>query len=138
MRMTENKKLEFDTGSLSKEEIEAVLETLPADLTFVDSKDNVGYFNRLGRRIFPRTPAVIGRNVRQCHPEKSLTKVEQILSEFRSGKRDSAEFWINLKGRMIYIRYFAVRDKKSKYIGCLEVSQDITEIQKLKGEKRLL
>jgi PAS domain S-box-containing protein len=130
--------IEFESGALSKEEAGSMLNSLPVDITFVDNKDTVRYFNRLGKRIFPRTPAVIGRKVQQCHPKKSLSKVEEILRDFRSGKRDSAEFWINMKGRMIHIRYFAVRDPKGKYLGCLEASQDITDIQQIKGEKRLL
>ncbi len=83
-------------------------------------------------------PAVIGKKVQDCHPPKSLHKVQQILDDFKNGKRDSAEFWINLKGMKVYIRYFAVRDKDGEYLGCLEVSQDITEIQKIEGEKRLV
>jgi PAS domain S-box-containing protein len=130
--------ISFGTGSVSHEEMEAFLDSLPLDITFVDSADTVRYFNKLGKRIFPRTPAVIGRKVQQCHPQKSLAKVEEILRDFRSGKRDSSEFWISLKGRMVHIRYFAVRDPKGRYLGCLEASQDITDIQKIKGEKRLL
>ena len=129
-------KITLPTGTLSPKELESLLDGLPVDVTFVDSQDTVRYFNRLGKRIFPRTAAVIGRKVQQCHPQKSLAKVEEILRDFRSGKRDSAEFWISLQGRMVHIRYFALR--KGSYLGCLEVSQDVTEIQKLKGEKRLL
>jgi PAS domain S-box-containing protein len=127
----------FETGSLSKEEIEVILTTQPIDITFVDANDTVRYYSPSPKRIFARNPAVIGKKVQQCHPPKSIDKVNAILSDFRAGRRDAAEFWINLKGRMIYIRYFALRDKKGSYLGCLEASQDITEIQKLKGEKRL-
>jgi hypothetical protein len=130
------KKISLPTGSLSLKELESLLDGLPVDVTLVDSHDTVRYFNRLGKRIFPRTAAVIGRKVQQCHPEKSLAKVEEILRDFKAGKRDSAEFWINLHGRMIHIRYFALRNPG--YLGCLEVSQEVTEIRKLKGEKRLL
>jgi PAS domain S-box-containing protein len=130
-------KLELATGTLSLKELDALFNSLPIDITFVDSTDTVRYFNRLGKRIFPRTPAVIGRKVQQCHPQKSIDRVNEILSDFRSGKRDSAEFWINLKGRMVHIRYFPVRDRKGKYLGCLEATQDITGIKRLEGEKRL-
>ena len=129
--------IKLETGEFSNEELECLLNSLPVDITFVDDTDTVKYFSRLGKRIFPRTIAVIGRKVQQCHPQKSISKVEEILRDFRAGKRDSAEFWINMKGRMVHIRYFAMRSANSKYLGCLEVSQDITEIQKLKGEKRL-
>ncbi|MFH1285055.1 MAG: PAS domain-containing protein, partial [Candidatus Micrarchaeota archaeon] len=96
------------------------------------------YFNKGEKRdIFPRSPVVIGRKVQQCHPPKSLDKVNAILSGFKSGKLNEAEFWIDLKEKKIYIRYFAVRDEAGGYLGCLEVSQDITKIQKLEGEKRL-
>lgn len=124
--------------NLSKPQLEAVLESLPVDITFIDSDDTVRYYNRDGKRIFVRTPAVIGKKVQNCHPPKSLPAVNQILSEFKSGKRDVAEFWIQMKGRIIFIRYFPARDPDGKYLGCLEVSQDITDIKKLEGEKRLL
>ncbi len=123
---------------LSTETLEAIFDTLPADLTFVDDTDTVRYYSRGDDRIFRRTPAVIGRKVQDCHPTQSLHKVEQVVSELKSGKRDVAEFWIDLKGRKIYIRYFAVRDKTGKYLGTLEVTQDITDLQKITGEKRLL
>ncbi len=126
------------TGTLNKEVLDAVLNTLPVEMSFVDENDTVRYFNKNGDRIFPRPAAVIGRKVQDCHPKQSVHKVNQILDDFKNNKKSSAEFWIYLKGRKVYIRYFAVRDKSGKYLGCLEVSQDITEIQKIKGEKRLL
>jgi len=128
----------FETGSLSPLEVEAIFNNLPVDITFVDKDDRVRYFSQSSERIFPRTKAVIGRTVQQCHPQKSVHVVNQILDDFRSGKRNMAQFWINLKGRLVYIRYFAVRDAKSGYLGCLEVTQDITDIKKIEGEKRLL
>jgi hypothetical protein len=126
------------TGDIHKEVLDAVLNALPVEISFVDENDTVRYFNKNGDRIFPRPPAVIGRKVQDCHPKKSLHKVNQILDDFKNNKKSSAEFWIDLKGRKVYIRYFAVRAKDGKYLGCLEVSQDITDIQKIKGEKRLL
>lgn len=130
----------LETGNLSKDELEALLNTLPVDITFVDKEDTVRYFNqpRRGERIFTRTKAVLGRKVQQCHPQKSLHLVNQILDDFRAGRREVAEFWIDLKGRLIYIRYFPVRGRAGEYLGCIEVTQDITEIKKLEGEKRLL
>jgi len=124
--------------NLSKEVIECILDALPVDLSFVDDADVVRYFNKEGRRIFPRTRSVIGLKVQQCHPKESVDKVNQILTDFRAGKRDVAEFWVQLNGKMIYIRYFPVRNNDGKYLGCLEVSQDITDIRKLESEKRLL
>ena len=126
------------TGEIRKEVLDAVLNALPVEISFVDENDTVRYFNKNGDRIFPRPPSIIGRKVQDCHPKKSLHKVNQILDDFKNNKRSSAEFWIDLKNRKIYIRYFAVRGKDGKYLGCLEVSQDITDIQKIKGEKRLL
>ena len=120
------------------ETLEAIFDALPVDVTFVDETDTVGYYSKGNDRIFRRTPAVIGRKVQNCHPRDSVDKVIQVVSDLRSGKKDVAEFWIDLKGRKIYIRYFAVKDKAGKYIGTLEVTQDITEIQKITGEKRLL
>ena len=128
----------FETGSLSKAELEAMLNTLPVDITFVDKDDTVRYFSQGKDRIFVRTKAIIGRKVQQCHPQRSVHVVNKILESFKNGSRDTAEFWINLKGRLIYIRYFAVRNAEGKYLGCLEVTQDITDIKKIEGEKRLL
>ena len=128
----------FEIGSITKEELEATLNTLPVDITFVDKEDTVRYFSQTKDRIFPRAKAVIGRQVQQCHPQKSVHVVNQILDDFRDGRRDVAEFWIQLKERLILIRYFAVRGKGGEYLGCLEVTQDITDLKKIEGEKRLL
>jgi len=124
--------------TFSTETLEAILDTLPVDLTFVDESDTVRYYSKGDERIFRRTPAVIGKKVQECHPQKSLHKVEQVVSDLKAGRRNVAEFWIDLKERKVYIRYFAVRDKTGKYIGTLEVTQDITDLQKITGEKRLL
>jgi PAS domain S-box-containing protein len=124
--------------NLKPEVIEAMLDAMPVEVSFVDENDEVRYFNKNGDRIFPRPRSIVGKKVQQCHPPKSVHKVLQILEAFKKGERDVAEFWINLKGRQIYIRYFPVRDKDGKYLGTLEVSQDITDIKKIKGEKRLL
>jgi len=123
---------------LSTETLEAMFDALPVEMSFVDDTDTVRYYSKGDKRIFKRTPAVIGKKVQNCHPQKSLHKVEQVVSDLKAGKRDVAEFWIDLKERKIYIRYFPVKDKKGKYIGILEVTQDITDLQKIKGEKRLL
>jgi len=97
-------RIAFETGNVSPEELETLLNTLPVDITFVDKEDAVRYFNQSRERIFPRSKAVIGRLVQLCHPKQSLNKVEEILNDFKNNKRDRAEFWINLKGRLIYIR----------------------------------
>ena len=138
--LTENKKrmLQFETGALSKEEVEAILDSLPVDISFVDKEDSVKYFNKAGKRIFVRTKAVIGRKVQLCHPQKSIHVVNKIIEAFKTGKKGAAEFWIQMSNRLIYIRYLAVRDKNGKYLGTLEVTQDITDIKKIEGEKRLL
>ena len=128
----------FETGSMNKDELEAMLNSLPIDITFVDKEDTVRYFSQPKERLFPRAKAVIGRKLQQCHPQKSVHLLNQILDEFKSGERDLAEFWVDVKGRKIHIRYFAVRDSSGKYLGCVGVDQDITDIQKLEGEKRLL
>jgi PAS domain S-box-containing protein len=130
--------LQFETGTLSKEEAEAILDSLPVDISFIDRDNSVRYFNKAEKRIFVRTKAVIGRKVQLCHPEKSVHIVNKIIEAFRKGRKDVAEFWITLNGRLVHIRYFAVRDKDSKYLGTLEVTQDLTDIRKLEGEKRLL
>jgi len=130
--------MQLETGSLSEEETEAILNTLPLDITFVDKEDQVKFFNKLGSRVFVRTKGVIGRKVQQCHPQKSVHVVNKIVESFKVGKKDVAEFWIRMGDRVIHIRYFAVRNKEGKYLGTLEVNQDITEIKKIEGEKRLL
>ena len=115
-----------------------IFDSLPLDITYVDENDKVRYFNRAKDRFFPRSPAVIGRDVRNCHPPESLHIVEEIVNKFRSGERDEAEFWITLRGKFIHIRYFAVRSEEGEYRGVLEVSQDVTGIRALEGERRLL
>ena len=130
--------LQFETGSLSKGEIEAILNSLPVDISFVDANDAVKYFNKAEKRIFVRTKAVIGRKVQSCHPQKSVHIVNKILETFKNGKKDVAEFWIIMNNRLIHIRYFAVRDKNGKYLGTMEVTQDLTDIKKIEGQKRLL
>jgi PAS domain S-box-containing protein len=123
---------------LSPEIIEAVFDSLPVEITFVDKEDTVRFFNKGMKRIFPRAKSVVGRKVQNCHPKDSVDVVNRILKEFRNGTRDEAVFWFDLKGRRIYIRYFPVRSKEGQYLGCIECAQDITDIQKIEGEKRLL
>lgn len=130
--------IELRTGSIKLEELMPLLNTLPFDITFVDKDDTVRYFSLGKDRIFSRTRAVIGRKVQNCHPPQSVHVVEKILDSFKNGTKDSYDFWINLGGRLVYIRYFAVRDGSRKYLGTLEVVQDITGIKKLEGERRLI
>lgn len=131
-------------GKLDGKVLDAVLETIPVEFSVLDKDDQVLAWNKHKTRIFKRPEGVVGRNVRKCHPEKSLAKVEQILSEMKSGKRDKATFWVDLplgengEKHKVMIQYFALRDKNGKYLGCLEASQDISNIQKIEGEKRLL
>jgi DUF438 domain-containing protein len=131
-------KINLETGVFSTEELEAVLNTLPFDITFVDKDDFIRYFSQGKDRIFTRTKAIIGRKVQQCHPQKSVHMVNRILDSFRKGARDVAEFWMNMQSKLVHIRYIAARDSAGKYVGCVEVAQDITNIKKIKGEKRLL
>jgi len=130
--------LGLDTGRMTLQQVNLMLTHLPVDLTFVDENDRVAYYSEGPERIFPRSPAIIGREVRNCHPPKSVHLVNKILDAFKSGSRDTAEFWIELGGKFIYIRYFAVRDAGGYYRGCLEVSQDLTRIRELEGQQRLL
>ncbi len=130
--------LNLDTGQLTAEQVNLILTHLPVDISFVNEEDEVAYDSAGPERIFPRSQGVIGRKVQNCHPPKSVDVVEKILSSFKAGTKNVAEFWIQMHGKVIHIRYFAVRDQAGKYRGCLEVSQDITHIQKLTGQKRLL
>lgn len=129
--------LKLDMGAMTLEQIDRMLNTLPLDITFVDANDQVKFFSRGKERIFPRSPAIIGRKVQFCHPQASVHIVEKIVSDFRSGQRDVAEFWIDMRGKKIYIRYLAVRDKEGEYLGTVEMTENITEVQQLKGEKRI-
>ncbi|OGO19074.1 MAG: hypothetical protein A2Z15_02250 [Chloroflexi bacterium RBG_16_50_11] len=130
--------IELKTGSIGLDELMPLLNALPVDVTFVDKDDTVKYFSQGKDRIFSRTKAVIGRKVQNCHPPQSLEVVEKILDSFKNGLKDTYSFWINLGGKMVYIRYFAVRDSSRRYLGTLEITQDITGIKKLEGERRLL
>ena len=131
-------------GKLPPELLEAIVETIPLEFSVLDKDDNVLAWNKHNTRIFKRPEAVIGRNVRKCHPEKSLEKVETIISEMKQGKRDKAQFWIDLpidpekQPQKILIEYYALRDQNGTYLGVLEASQNISPYQKLTGEKRLL
>jgi PAS domain S-box-containing protein len=124
--------------NLSQEQLAGILEAIPIEISFVDEDDLVKFWNKHETRIFKRPVSVIGKSVQNCHPKQSVDKVNQILSDFKSGRRDSAEFWINLREKQVYIRYFAVRDKAGRYLGALEATQDITGIKRIEGEKRLL
>ncbi len=134
----EENKINLDTGNLTVEQIKLLFNHLPVDITFVDENDKVVYFSSPKKRIFPRSKAVIGRDVHNCHPPESVHVVEKIVSAFRNGKKDVASFWINMKGQQLLIQYFPIRDDFGNYRGVVEVSQEITEIMQLQGEKRLL
>ncbi|GAA3312418.1 hypothetical protein GCM10020331_000070 [Ectobacillus funiculus] len=111
---------------------------LPVDITFIDKDDVVRYFSHGKERIFARTKAVIGRTVQNCHPPKSVHIVEELLEDFKSGRKDSEDFWIKFKEKYVYIRYFAVRSEDGEYMGTLEFTQNINPIQQIQGEKRIL
>ena len=130
--------INLGTGLVSLEQIQLIFNHLPVDITFVDEHNRVCYFSTPAKRIFPRTAAIIGREVSKCHPPESVHVVERIVDSFRNGEKDKAEFWIRMRGEFILIQYFAVRDHAGRYKGVLEVSQEITGIRSLEGEKRLL
>jgi len=126
------------SGSFTADELMAVLNTAPVDMTFVDKNDKVKYFTQGSHRIFPRSRSIINRDVRLCHPPGSVDIVEKIIEDFKSGKESHAPFWIQVKGRFILIEYYALRDDKGEYLGTLEVSQDLTNARGLEGERRIL
>lgn len=127
-----------ETGHLDLEQLTLLLDALPVDLTFVDEKDEVVYFSKPKGRVFPRSAAVIGRNVRNCHPPESVHVVEAILEAFKKKEKDEATFWIQIKGMFLYIQYIALRDSEGNYKGTLEITQEINHLRVLEGEKRLL
>lgn len=128
----------FDEGYMTPEQVNLIFKTLPLDITYVDENDKVLFYNRGQERLFPRSAGIIGREVHLCHPPKSVDTVLRIVEEFKKGTRDVADFRIKIRGRFVVIRYFAVRDEEKNYRGVLEMSQDITDIQTLEGEQRLL
>jgi len=135
--ITENL-INLGTGSLSVKELKMIFETLPIDITFVGKDDEVKFYSEGPDRIFVRTPSVIGRLVENCHPGKSVDRVLEIIDGFKKNTLDNAEFWLEFEDKFVYIRYFPVRDEKGEYQGVLEVTQDIADIRKIDGEKRLL
>ncbi len=130
--------IRFESGLMTQKEIEAVFNTLPVDITFVDKEGAVKFFTQGKERIFPRTKAIIGRQVSNCHPPASVHIVEEIVKDLKSGKKDHEDFWIRMKDKYVQIRYFAVRDKEGSFLGVLEFTQDIAPIKALEGEKRLV
>jgi hypothetical protein len=130
--------IKLDTGLLTAEQINLLLRNLPVDVTFVDETDTVRYFSQTRERVFQRDAAIIGRKVQNCHPPKSVHVVNRILEDFRAGKRDVAEFWIQMAGKFIHIRYLALHDADGVYRGTIEVSQEVSGIRVLEGERRIL
>ncbi len=134
----EDNLVQLPTGSFSTEELLAILNTLPVDMTFVDKNDKVKYFSQSADRIFQRNRAILNRDVRHCHPPASAHIVDKIVEDFRTGRASRAPFWINKGGKFIHIEYFALRNEKGDFLGTLEVSQDLTNYRSLEGEQRIL
>jgi hypothetical protein len=128
----------FPSGSLSFQQLIGIFSALPVDITFVDAEDRVAFFSEGPDRVFARSRTILGREVKHCHPPKSVDVVERIVGDFRSGRQSVAEFWIQMQGKFVHIRYFAVRDEAGAYLGTLEVTQDLTRLRALEGDRRLL
>ena len=131
-------KINLQTGALTSFQINLMLKNLPFDMTFVDENGKVAYYSEGKERIFPRSPGIIGRDVSNCHPPKSVHIVENIVETLKKGEKDQAEFWLQMQGMFIHIRYFPLFDELGKYRGIIEVSQEISGIKALEGERRLL
>jgi DUF438 domain-containing protein len=138
LQLPASKVVAFPSGNLSFEQLLGIFNNLPVDLTFVDAEDRVAFFSEGPERCFERSRAIIGRHVQNCHPPKSLATVEKILADFKAGTQSVAEFWIQMGGKFVHIRYFAVRDGLGAYLGTLEVTQDLTRLRALEGDRRLL
>jgi DUF438 domain-containing protein len=138
VKMDEKHMVKFATGELSLEQLELIFNHLPVDLTFVDENGRVCYFSSPKDRIFPRTVGIIGRNVEDCHPHESVEVVKNIVASFKTGESDDASFWLQMGQKFVLIRYFAVRGDDGAYKGVLEVSQEVSDIRAIEGEKRLL
>jgi hypothetical protein len=130
--------IQLPSGGFSVEELLAILNHLPVDMTFVDKDDKVKYFSQGKERVFQRNRAILNRDVRLCHPPASAHIVDKIIDDFKTGKQNHAPFWINMGGKMIHIEYFALRNDKDEYLGTLEVSHDVTYYRELEGEQRIL
>lgn len=140
---SDGNQIPLQVGVLTVEQLTQIFRYLPVDITFVDDGNDVRFYSGGKNRVFERTPDIIGRNVMNCHSPDSVQIVFKILEDFRAGTRDTAEFWIQTKPddpetRFIHIRYYAVRDPMGKFLGTLEVTQDITEIRTLQGQRKLL
>ena len=131
-------KTHYDEGYLTPAQVNSIFRILPVDITYVNENDQVVFYNRGEDRVFPRSAGIIGREVKFCHPPKSVDQVLKILEEFKAGRQDKAEFWIQFKGQFVHIQYFAVRDEDGTYRGVIEMSQDVTHIRELEGQQRLL
>jgi DUF438 domain-containing protein len=135
--LSNDNEISFDAGALTQDEINSILNTLPLDMTFVGADDKVKYFTQGKERIFDRPLTIIGREVKNCHPPKSVHIVEQIVEDLRNGVKDNEDFWIRMGDLFVYIRYFAVSNKQGEFLGTLEITQNIKPITELEGEKRL-
>lgn len=138
LKLSGGEDVELPTGTLALKQMIAMFNTLPVDITFVDADDRVAFFSEGPDRVFARSRAIIGRKVQHCHPPKSVDTVERIVGDFRAGRQDVAEFWIQLHGKFVHIRYFALRSEEGEYLGTLELTQDLTRLRALEGERRLL
>ncbi len=138
MPFATDNRFHYDEGYMTPEQVNLIFRHLPVDITYVDENDRVVFYNRGEDRLFPRSAGIIGREVRYCHPPKSVDTVLRIVEAFRNNEKDVADFHIHVKGRLVQIRYFAVRDENRNYWGVIEMSQDVTDIKTLKGEQRLL
>ena len=129
---------------MNAEMVQALIEALPVEITVIDAQDEVVGWNKHEDRLFHRPMTAMGLNFRQCHPEESLRIVEEIVNEMKSGRRDRAQFWIDLAvpndpaKHKVLIEFYALRDASGKYLGCMECTQDVEAIRRLAGEKRLL
>ncbi|MBU0954401.1 MAG: PAS domain-containing protein [Spirochaetes bacterium] len=128
----------LSVGSLPLDYLDRILKALPVDVSFVDADDKVMYYSDSPHRVFPRSPGIIGRSVQNCHPHKSVAVVEKILEAFKKKEKDSADFWIQMNGQFILISYKAIYDDAGSYLGTLEISQNVTDIRALEGQRRLL
>jgi DUF438 domain-containing protein len=131
-------KIHLPTGVLTAEQFNLIFNHLPVDITYVDENDTVRFYSNPPHRIFPRTPAIVGRKVQFCHPPESVHVVEHIVQSFRTGEKDLASFWFHMGPKFILINYYAVRNANKEYKGTLEVSQEISEIQSISGDRKLL
>ncbi len=129
--------IRLPSGYFTNEELRAVLNTLPCGLTFVNKNNEIQYYSEAPHRVFPRDRSALGKNIETTSPERDLVDVDEFFEPFRKGKKNIETFWVQRGGRLILLRVIAVYSVVGEYLGVIELSEDITDLRRLGGERKL-